>query len=78
MMSNDLECKRVLSVKDVSDERFCCLVKKEEKGGGGKRLSSSFASRTISASHHHGVHRKISLKEQHSCYRSALNLLYAA
>lgn len=76
MMSNDLERKRVLSVKDVSDERFCCLVKKEEKGG--KRLSSSFASRTISASHHHGVHRKISLKEQHSCYRSALNLLYAA
>lgn len=36
MMSNDLERKRVLSVKDVSDERFCCLVKKEEKGGGGK------------------------------------------
>lgn len=77
MMSNDLERKRVLSVKDVSDERFCCLVKKRREGGE-KRLSSSFASRTISASHHHGVHRKISLKEQHSCYRSALNLLYAA
>lgn len=51
---------------------------KKKRRGGGKRLSSSFASRTISASHHHGVHRKISLKEQHSCYRSALNLLYAA
>lgn len=55
---------------------FAVWSKKKRRGGG--RLSSSFASRTISASHHHGVHRKISLKEQHSCYRSALNLLYAA
>lgn len=54
---------------------FAVWSKKKRRGG---RLSSSFASRTISASHHHGVHRKISLKEQHSCYRSALNLLYAA
>lgn len=55
---------------------FAVWSKKKRRGG--KRLSSSFASRTISASHHHGVHRKIRLKEQHSCYRSALNLLYAA
>lgn len=55
---------------------FAVWSKKKRRGE--KRLSSSFASRTISASHHHGVHRKISLKEQHSCYRSALNLLYAA